>query len=121
MSDWLDEYTTDEMAKSLIRVAHEAGCEYKAELAEITAETRMIMEEECPYDERHCTCVPPLRMEAKKLEAQLAEARKLAGEAATEIESRLSYLSVHGFNVCEQEILVGKLRDFAGKKERDGA
>ncbi len=34
---------------------------------------RRIMSEVCPGDERHCTCVPPLRREVKALEKQNKE------------------------------------------------
>ena len=45
---------------------------------------RRIMAEECPSDEKHCTCVPLLRAGAKRLEAQLAVAREALEKVAKE-------------------------------------
>lgn len=43
--------------------------EYKQD---IEAQFRMIMDEKCPKDELHCTCVPFLRIEVEKLTQKLS-------------------------------------------------
>lgn len=42
--------------------------------ADVEDSTRMAMDEECILNERHCTCVPLLRDEVKRLRGEAAEA-----------------------------------------------
>ena len=44
----------------------------QSRLAEITDAHRVVMEEKCHEDERHCACVPVLRREAERLQAENA-------------------------------------------------
>lgn len=55
--------------------------ELRQELSDLAAAHRRIMEEDCPGDEVHCTCVPMLRRELKDARDELAVYR-LASETA---------------------------------------
>ena len=52
-----------------------------AELADIREAHRKVMAEECPSDEHHCTCVPVLRAEIKRLRGAMELAHKMARHA----------------------------------------
>ena len=63
-------------------------CELEAEVRElraykagIEATFRRVMDEKCPADEVHCTCVPILRNRIRELETCLTKARSLIDEA----------------------------------------
>jgi ribosomal protein L29 len=47
------------------------NAELRTELAERDATYRRIIEERCPTDEQHCTCVPALRQEVARLRTAL--------------------------------------------------
>ena len=42
-------------------------CQLEAELSDIKESHRIVMDEKCPSDEVHCTCVPVLRAENEAL------------------------------------------------------
>ena len=54
----------------------------KGVLAELTEQHQQVMAEECPSDEKHCTCVPILRTGIVRLNAQLAVACKTLQDIA---------------------------------------
>lgn len=47
-----------------------------AELSDIHETHRRIISEQCPTDERHCTCVPALRSELEKVTAERDELKR---------------------------------------------
>lgn len=52
------------------------NAELEAELQDIKDSYRHVMEEKCPTDEVHCTCVPALRAEVARLRKALENAAK---------------------------------------------
>lgn len=50
--------------------------EFKEELDDIYAQHKMVMAEKCAPDEKHCTCVPMLRRDLKKVTEELNEIKK---------------------------------------------
>jgi hypothetical protein len=60
------------------------------ELADIAEEHRQVMAEECPTDEKHCTCVPILRAEIDSLTAENERLRD--GEEYNILQDRINEL-----------------------------
>jgi len=77
------------------------------ELTEITERHVRVMEERCPTDERHCTCVPMLRGEVERLRA---------GKHDRLEEARLTKHLMEAQQECER--LRAALKPFAQVAER---
>lgn len=45
--------------------------ELQQELDDWKESHRIVMEEKCPVDEKHCTCVPSLKKEIEKLKKEI--------------------------------------------------
>ncbi len=59
-----------EYAVALYRLQRKQLTELEDRLEEYKSSYKTIMQEQCGNDERHCTCVPPLKIRVREMEAQ---------------------------------------------------
>lgn len=73
----------------------------REQVAEFEEMHRIVIEDRGAPDELHCSCVPSLRLEIKRLNARLAEAEALLREATSQRAEALYALGTDG-DLCDR-------------------
>jgi len=89
-----------------LKVIAEENNRMAEHLQEIYEAQVMVMDEECPTDEKHCACVPILRNEINRLEADVQTANNIT-EIVAKREKEIRVERDH-YNVALEEMLDGE-------------